>query len=146
MKIKLNFVLIILLSFGMMSCKEPASGTQPEQKIEKSEIQDVVRVVNSEEFSSRINAVGDVQLIDVRTPEEVAEGTIAGAVNFDFRAEGFEEKLKVLDKDKAVYVFCRSGGRSANAAAIMKELGFSEIYDLEGGITAWKEDGKQVVK
>ncbi|KAA3619213.1 MAG: rhodanese-like domain-containing protein [Flavobacterium sp.] len=146
MKINLKFVLIIFISFGMMSCKQPASGTQPEQNAEQSEKQDAVRVVNSEEFSSRINAVGDVQLIDVRTPEEVAEGTIAGAINFDFRAEGFEEKLKVLNKDKAVYVFCRSGGRSGNAAAIMKELGFAEIYDLEGGVIAWKEDGRELVK
>jgi len=146
MKINLNFALIIFISFGMLSCKEPAAGSQPEQIAELGEKQDVVRVVDSEEFSSRINAVGDVQLIDVRTPEEVAEGTIAGAINFDFRADDFTEKLKVLDKDKAVYVFCRSGGRSANAAAIMKELGFSEIYDLEGGITAWKADGKETVK
>lgn len=130
----------------MMSCKESATKLEPVEETELIEDQEAVFVINSEDFSKRISAVGDIQLIDVRTPEEVAEGTIAGAVNFDFRADGFEEKLKVLDKSKAVYVFCRSGGRSANAASIMKDLGFSEIYDLEGGITAWKAEGKEVVK
>jgi phage shock protein E len=146
MKISIHIAFIALISIGMMSCKESATKSEPVEETELIEDQEAVFVINSEDFSKRISAVGDIQLIDVRTPEEVAEGTIAGAINFDFRADGFEENLKVLDKSKAVYVFCRSGGRSANAASIMKDLGFSEIYDLEGGITAWKAEGKEVVK
>jgi rhodanese-related sulfurtransferase len=54
--------------------------------------------------------------------------------------------VKVVDPKKPVLVYCRSGGRSAKAAKQMKDLGFVEISDLDGGITAWKKAGKKVVK
>lgn len=146
MKIILQIALIACISIGMLSCKDAQTKKETTTEVEITAGQDVIAVLNNEEFSERISAVGDIQLIDVRTPEEVAEGTIAGAINFDFRADGFEKKLVVLDKTKPVYVFCRSGGRSANAASIMKELGFTEIYDLAGGMIDWKASGKEVVR
>jgi len=138
--------IIAFISLGMLSCKDAETKKETSTETEVTTEQEIVTVLNTEEFADRIGGVGDIQLIDVRTPEEVAEGTIAGAVNFDFRADGFEQKLVVLDKTKPVYVFCRSGGRSADAASIMKDLGFSEIYDLGGGMIDWKEAGKEVVK
>jgi len=138
--------IIASISFGMLSCKDAETKTETSAEVEIAKEQEVITVLSTEEFAERIGAVGDIQLIDVRTPEEVAEGTIAGAINFDFRADGFEQKLVVLDKTKPVYVFCRSGGRSADASSIMKELGFSEIYDLGGGMIEWKAAGKEVVK
>jgi rhodanese-related sulfurtransferase len=146
MKIFLQIALIAFLSYGLLSCKDAQTKTETSTETEITTEQDVIAVLNHEEFSKRISAVGDIQLIDVRTAEEVAEGTIAGAINFDFRADGFEKKVIVLDKTKPVYVFCRSGGRSADAASIMKELGFTEIYDLGGGMIEWKASGKEVVK
>jgi rhodanese-related sulfurtransferase len=146
MKTIFQIALITFISFGMLSCKDAGNKTETSDEFVQELPPEVIIVLTSEEFAKGINAVGDIQLVDVRTPEEVAEGTIAGAINFDFRADGFEEKLDVLDKSKPVYVFCRSGGRSANAASIMKEMGFTRIYDLDGGITAWKAEGKEVVE
>jgi rhodanese-related sulfurtransferase len=141
-----QIAIIAFISFGMLSCKDAQTKSEPGSETEVTTEQEVITVLNTEEFAKRIGAVGDIQLIDVRTPPEVAEGTIPGAINFDFRADGFEQKVIVLDKTKPVYVFCRSGGRSADASAIMKELGFTEIYDLAGGMIDWKEAGKEVVK
>ena len=146
MKISKTLFIIIVLFFGLMSCKESETKKTTADQPEATTEQEIVSVINSEAFEKQIGAVGDVQLIDVRTSDEVAEGSIPGAVNFDFYASDFKEMLKVLNKEEPVYVFCRSGRRSNDTAGILKEMGFARIYDLEGGIMAWMESGKEVVK
>lgn len=79
-----------------------------------------------------------VQLVDVRTPEEFDKGHIENAININFRnKEVFERSFSKLNKNKPVYVYCRSGARSQGAARRLVEMGFSKIYDLEGGYMAW---------
>ncbi|HUH51759.1 MAG TPA: rhodanese-like domain-containing protein [Flavobacterium sp.] len=80
----------------------------------------------------------DVQIVDVRTAEEFAEGHLKGAKNFNIQNEDFELMTQDLDKEKPVYIYCRSGMRSAKAGKALEEMGFKEIYDLKGGILAWK--------
>jgi len=81
----------------------------------------------------------DVQLIDVRTVREFNSGHIEGAINVDFfLRNNFLKYFKTLDKDKPIYLYCRSGVRSQNSAKVLVQLGFNEIYDLKGGILAWK--------
>ena len=80
-----------------------------------------------------------VQLVDVRTPEEYAEGHIAGSRNINvFDSDFVGEAEKTLDKSKPVAVYCRSGKRSADAARELTDNGFN-VTNLEGGILAWKE-------
>lgn len=97
-----------------------------------------ISVIKPEKFEQQIEKEG-VQLIDVRTPEEYKEGHIQGAKNVDFLAEDFLAKFSELDldKDQPVYVYCRSGNRSAKASAKLSEAGFKKIIDLEGGYKAW---------
>ncbi|HET8854317.1 MAG TPA: rhodanese-like domain-containing protein [Salinimicrobium sp.] len=78
-------------------------------------------------------------LIDVRTPEEFSDGKIKGAKNIDFLSEDFVENIKHYNKEKPVFIYCRSGNRSGKAAKIMANMGFSKIIDLKGGFLAWKE-------
>jgi len=85
-------------------------------------------------------------LVDVRTDGEFAEGHLQGATQINYSASNFEARIKELDRDKPVYVYCRSGNRSGRAARIMKGLGFKEVYNLEGGILAWQRKGKPVKK
>ena len=88
-----------------------------------------------------------VQLLDVRTKKEWKEGHLEGAVRADIKAEGFTDQVKkVVDSSKPVLVYCRSGRRSARAAKEMEALGYKTVYDLKGGITAWKNADKIVVK
>ena len=88
-----------------------------------------------------------VQLLDVRTEEEWNEGHLEGAVRADVTEKDFETEVKkVTDPAKPVLVYCRSGGRSARAAKKLEELGYKVVYDLDGGITAWKKAKKKVVK
>lgn len=104
---------------------------------------DNVKVVSPEEMQSLLE-LEDVQLVDVRTPEEYEEGFIANAQNIDYFSPTFDEDLKNLDKNKPVVLYCKSGGRSAKCAEKMVEAGFVKIYDLEGGISQWKHKGFEI--
>ena len=93
------------------------------------------------------NSGDDCVLLDVRTPAEYKEGHLKGAINIDVKDSiNFMKKaLEVLPKNKTVMVYCRSGKRSANAAGKLATEGYF-VFNLEGGITAWKEAGKEIVK
>lgn len=86
-------------------------------------------------------ANGNTIILDVRTPEETASGTIEQASTIDFYDPDFTKKIKVMDTSKNILVYCKSGGRSAQAADILVQNGFKNVYNLEGGITAWKSNG-----
>lgn len=85
-------------------------------------------------------------LLDVRTPEEWNQGIIEGAKMLNFFSPAFEAELKKLDKNLPIYVYCKSGGRSGKTAAKLKALGYEEVYDLSGGITAWRGEDLPTVK
>ncbi len=87
----------------------------------------------------------DFIIIDVRTPQEFSDGHLEDAINLNFNSDTFREELEKLDKDKTYLIYCRSGNRSASAAAIMQELGFREVYDM-GGIIDWTAEGFPIVK
>ncbi len=83
-----------------------------------------------------------MQLIDVRTPGEFAEGHLENAVNINVNSNDFAAQVEKLDKEQPVYIYCKSGGRSGNAGKQLEAMGFKTIYDLKGGILSW--DGKTV--
>ena len=77
-------------------------------------------------------------IIDVRTPEEYAEGHIQGALNINVKSESFVTEIENLSKSDTLLVYCRSGRRSLYAAQVMVSFGFQKIYDLEGGFLNWE--------
>jgi len=81
----------------------------------------------------------EVPIIDVRTPKEIADGKIPNAIEINYEADDFEEKLEGLDKNVTYIVYCEAGGRSSNAAELMAKKGFKNVYNLEGGYKAWVE-------
>ncbi len=95
-------------------------------------------------FEAMLQKDPSVQLVDVRTPEEFQSGHLAGAQNLNFYDDHFAELIGKLDKSKPVMVYCAKGGRSASAAEQFTRAGFPQVYDLEGGISAWKAAGKKV--
>lgn len=102
-------------------------------------------VINADAFEKMLKTDKTVQLVDVRTPGEYSSGHIEGAVNYDFYASDFAQKIGKLDKKKPVMVYCAVGGRSGAAAEQLKKSGFTKVYDLDGGMDAWKDAGKKVV-
>ena len=96
-------------------------------------------------FQAKHKKMGGI-LLDVRTPGEVARGSIRGASVVDIRDPDFKRKVNSMQKDKPIFVYCASGGRSASAADTLSELGFKEVYDLKGGISSWQRAGLPVEK
>lgn len=95
-----------------------------------------IQVLSPEAFKSQISN-GKVQLVDVRTPNEYKAGHIQGAKNIDFYSGKFASEFNKLKKDQPIYVYCRTGARSRHAANKLAGMGFTEIYDLKGGIVRW---------
>lgn len=127
--IVLSTVIALLTSLGSISIAEEVKAVAP-LKIEAAE--------------KRL--ASGAQLLDVRTKEEWAEGHLKGAALVTVTEEGFLEKAKaVLDPKKPVVVYCRSGKRSAKATEQLRANGYT-VFDLEGGIIAWKAAGKPVEK
>ena len=82
-----------------------------------------------------------VTVIDVRTPEEFASGSIQGARNMDIQSSAFISKVEKLDTQASYLVYCRSGNRSAQALKIFEQEKFAKIYHLDGGVKAWTKAG-----
>jgi len=81
-------------------------------------------------------------LLDVRTEIEKEEGDIDGSILINVMNPDFYTDIDDLDKEKPCYVFCRSGNRSLTACQILTENGFKEVYNVEGGILAWKRENR----
>lgn len=92
--------------------------------------------VSAEKFKILIDQ-NDGVILDVRTSAEYASGHIEKSINLDYYNAEFKNELKKLDKTKAVYVYCKSGGRSGNTKKILTTLGFETIYNLKGGYSKW---------
>ena len=118
-------IIIAVLSFTLFSCQG-----QESKKVE---------LLDAKTFSEKIHAKEDIQLVDVRTPEEYKEQHIDDAMNINWNDANFEQQIANLDTSKHVYVYCKSGGRSARATAKLSEMGFTNIYELDGGILSWNE-------
>ena len=102
-----------------------------------------VRVVTPAD-ANKLLADGSRTLIDIRTPEEYAEGHLAGSQLIDFKAADFEDRLKELDRNAQYVIYCRSGNRSGQARTLMTSLGFTDVADIDGGIQAWANAGLPV--
>ena len=113
-------------------------GPELEEEIDATE----VIPINIKEVFEIIIEEKDYLILDVRTPEEYAEGHLEGAKLIP--VSELEDKLNEIPKDKPVVVYCRSGRRSATAADILVENGFSQVYDM-GGIIDWQEKGYPII-
>ena len=126
-KLSILFGLTVLLFFT--ACNDSSTAQE-------------IHVLTPQEFHD-VTANKNVQLVDVRTPEEFAEGHIENAQNINIAETDFITQAEKLNLEEPIYIYCRSGKRSAKAALILKDVGFKEIYDMKGGFIHWEEDGLQ---
>ena len=123
-----SFVATFFIALIFTSCNSQSSG---------------VKNMGPDEFEKGI-AKPNVQLVDVRTPDEFKEKHIAGAVNINIDGSDFEKQLNALDKNKPLYVYCLAGGRSKKAASAASKDGFTDVNNLETGINGWMGANKPV--
>ena len=145
------FLLPFLVSFNL-ACQSTSDQHPSATKTSADKVTDVASqpVVNQKlmpaDFATKLDALPNEQLIDVRTPDEYQAGHLPHSTLIDFKGEDFREKITQLDKNKPVMVYCAAGGRSNAAATLLEELGFAEVYELEGGFTRWREAGQEIEK
>jgi rhodanese-related sulfurtransferase len=120
--------------------------TNSEKKVGTITSSKPIKVLPPAEFKTQFSARPEAVLIDVRRPEEFADGIIRGASNIDFTAPTFTEKISSLDRSKPYFVYCKSGKRSGDAVSQMKRMGFKNLYTLDGGLKNWKDQGLEIVK
>lgn len=120
-------IAIAFCSFLLMSCHgQPAKNAE---------------TIPPAQFAEKIKLEAKPQIVDVRTPGEFEGEHIPGAININWNGDKFDAEISKLDKTKPVFVYCKVGGRSRQAAKKLSEMGFEKIYDLEGGILKWTADG-----
>jgi rhodanese-related sulfurtransferase len=100
--------------------------------------------LSATEFQAKTLESGVITL-DVRTPGEFMEGHLVNAVNIDVENPSFASEIEKLDKTATYAVYCRSGRRSANAVATMKDAGFSSLFNLNAGVQEWAAAGLPLV-
>ena len=135
----MNKILFIPLLF-ILACGN-GSTAQDETPSTQQTTAAITKDVDAPTFQTMIAEKADAQLLDVRTPEEVAAGMIEGAQHMDFYEDNFQDQLATLDKTKPVLVYCAAGGRSGKAMDMMQKMGFNEVYNLAGGYRGWSGAG-----
>ena len=123
---KIKFISLLLLSILFIRCNGQTSSA--------------VNTIDAKSFAEKLKTNENPQLLDVRTPEEYSVDRIGNAKNVNWNGDDFVAKVNSYDKSKPIFVYCKVGGRSAQAANKLAELGFKEIYNLNGGIMKWNAE------
>lgn len=101
-----------------------------------------VRLVTPQDGAGILNDPPDnLVVLDVRTAEEFDAGHIEGATMIDFYGDEFSDRIAELDPETPYLLYCRSGNRSGQTRDLMKQLGFSDVADIDGGVAAWTQAG-----
>jgi len=128
-----KFLSILYLFILFISCQGQTNKTN-----EVSEADQPIKTLTGIDYETKLLGLKNPQLLDVRTPEEFAVEHLENASNVNWNGSDFITKVEKLDKSKPVFVYCKVGGRSSQAANRLVELGFKEIYNLDGGIMKWQ--------
>lgn len=140
-------ILLLLLAFlttCIMACSSHKKEVTPQVAEKTMPVLNTkaINIMSVDEFAHLIS-LNEVHLIDVRTPQEYAQGHLIGAQNIDFLGKGFLNQIQQLDKSRPIAIYCRSGKRSNAAAQQLLHEGFT-VADLQGGIMAWQKAGKDI--
>ena len=140
---KMTIFLTLILSIFAFSGCENTSTEKTSNARQQGNASNEIKQITVAEAKDAVSSAG-AQFIDVRTEAEYAGGHAPLAANFPLDA--LEKDLAKLDKDKPVYLICQTGRRSQMGAEILKKAGFSDIYNIQGGTSAWTEAGYPVEK
>lgn len=133
---------IIFVCLFIFSCSNSTSEKDDLKTIKRKKVQ--VQHLSASDFKAKLESLDNELLIDVRRDDEIVNGRIPDAIQINISELDFPEKIKGLDKNQPVMVYCAAGGRSKRACAQMQELGFKEIYELDTGFRGWLRENYQI--
>ncbi|MDP3945438.1 MAG: rhodanese-like domain-containing protein [Lutibacter sp.] len=132
MKTTLKLSFLVLITVLGISCNTKSQSHS-----------DAIKVLAPTEFKQKS---ANQTIIDIRTPQEFSEGHIDGAININYYDSNFMDQMAKYDKNQPIFIYCRSGNRTTAASKKAADFGFTEIYDLEGGILYWMKNNNETVK
>jgi rhodanese-related sulfurtransferase len=124
---KFHSIFFLIASFVIVSCN--------------GQTQKNIKTIEPKAFEEKIKTTENPQILDARTPEEFNADHLENAGNVNWLGDSFVQDSEKYDKTKPVFVYCRSGARSKKATAKLEELGFENIYEMEGGFLKWDAEG-----
>ena len=131
-------VLPVVMLFMAISACQSQQNKQEAAPAANEVAQPVYEDISLEEFKAKMKEPG-VVVLDVRTPEETADGKVEGAMELNFYDEDFAQKLARLDREKTYLVYCHAGGRSTEVSQQMQSQGFKRVYNFKGGYSTWRK-------
>ncbi len=140
-KTRLSVVLVIFIS-GLLISNSCTSGNPNDtdhvsKDIDVKEAQQMIQDnLNNQDFV----------ILDTRTPREYENGHLENSVFLNYSSPTYKQEIEKLDRTKKYLIYCHSGGRSKTTLNMMKEMGFSEAYNMKGGIVAWSQAGYKLEK
>ncbi|MGB1205466.1 MAG: rhodanese-like domain-containing protein [Chitinophagales bacterium] len=148
MKKGLFYFIPMLLIVAMIACgSEDSTSSNATTQTTNSAAKGFSIKLSAVEFNEKMAGLSNATIVDVRTPGELQEtGKIKNAVAVDFYGDGFEAAMDKFKKDEPIMVYCKSGGRSGKTAKLLKKKGFTQIYDLKGGMSGWLKNKFEVEK
>ena len=131
-----NTAIAILLALVLSGCADGTGTTDSEPAAETEASSGSYQQITQEEAKAMMEEQSDYLIVDVRRPDEFAEGHIAGAINVPNETIGEEAAEALPDKDRYLFIYCRSGRRSKEASQVLVDLGYTNVYEF-GGIIDW---------
>lgn len=143
--LRVLLILVVSLSLIATGCggdSDESSGAEASDVTQASA--QLTTVTADEAAEIHQNPPDGLVVLDVRTPEEFAEGHLDGAVMVDFYAPDFADQLAQLDGNAPYLLYCRSGNRSGETIGLMRQMGFTDVTEIDGGVVAWQQAGHPV--
>jgi rhodanese-related sulfurtransferase len=139
--------IILIVAWVVYSVIQPSVSIQPQTTTSSTAIsggqQLGYKTISVSDASAMIQSSSNLLVVDVRTPQEYAQGHLKGAINIPL--SDLPLRMSGLDRNRPILVYCRTGSRSAQASAILVKAGFTQVYNMDGGITAWINSGYPTV-
>jgi rhodanese-related sulfurtransferase len=134
----LTTAIIICTMISLTSCSTNSSVNSSDLQTSVLNSQETIKSISTSISRDMVKENKKLIILDVRTPEEYFEGHIENAINLDVNSTTFATEITKLNKESEYLVYCRSGNRSLVASELMKKSGFKNIFNMEGGFTAWR--------
>jgi len=134
---KTSTIFFIIIAFSFLAWKAYAAGYIGDGNPGTNHI-------NVQQAKELIENGGDVQILDVRTEGEWRSGIVENSILINLYDQQFQDKVQELNKEKPVVIICRSGNRSNQAMRTMSQMGFSELYNVRGGVNSWSRAGYEL--
>ncbi len=139
-----HVLLVAAMAVGLYAKDAAPNPVAAKAKAMVAESKKVIKSITPKDLMALIKAEKDFVLIDVREPGEVAAGKIDALGYKDIPAGLVPFKTKAIKTDKKIVIYCKVGGRGALATKMMQDLGFTNVFNLEGGIKGWLKAGYPV--